>query len=144
MSGAIFLSLSVQPGALVVAVGSRGETIERLWTRTNSWGWSNLSLLLAPPNLDRWKELTAKPVRHTRNVPRAIDLPPGGKIRYELRRGEPSWDGMDALRDWLSGPLRVRGRLRIPETPEAIEQSVFIGEILSTEALSQPPHDWLI
>jgi hypothetical protein len=101
------------------------------------------SLLLALPGLDEWRELTAKPICWTRNVPRAANVPAGGQLEYDLRREDPEWNGLDAVEGWLNQPFQVRVRLRIPETPEAVAQEVFIGEALTPPCLSKPPHSWL-
>jgi hypothetical protein len=143
VSNPIFLRLAVLPDTLAITVGNRGEMAQRIWARTNSWGWSMFSLLVAPHE-EPWQELTAKPVRWTRNAPHALELPPGGELLYELRPGDPDWQGLDTLGGWLELPLQVQSRLRIPETPEAVEHAVFLGEALSPPALSQPPHRWLV
>lgn len=144
MKQAIDLGLTVETAVLRVTVVNRSEQDLRLWTRNNSWGWSMFSLVLALPGSDQWRELTAKPVRWTANIPHVLDLPVGGQLDYELRHDDPSWEGLDAIEGWLLQPLQVRTRLRIPETPEAVDQQVFIGEALSSSScLSLPPHSWL-
>jgi hypothetical protein len=64
-------------------------------------------------------------------------------LDYELRHGNPEWNGLDTVNHWLNQPLQVRVRLRIPETPEAVAQGVFIGEALTSSRPSTPPHSWL-
>lgn len=142
MNRAIDLRLTVEPDVLKVTVVNRGEQDLRLWARNNSWGWSIFSLLLAMPNSDQWRELTAKPVRWTVNVPHALNLPVGGQLDYELRHEDPGWEDLGDANAWLSQPLQVRVRLRITETPEAVAQGVFIGEALTPSCLSMPPHSW--
>jgi hypothetical protein len=143
MKQAIDLRLTVETDVLRVTVVNRSEQDVRLWARNNSWGWSMFSLLLALPGSDQWRELTAKPVRWTANIPHALNLPVGGRLDYELRHEDPSWEGLDDVNAWLSQPLQVRVRLRITGTPEAIAQEVFIGEALTSPCPSLPPHSWL-
>ncbi len=142
MDTSIALELLVESEVLLVTAVNRGKKDLKLWSRDNSWGWGMFSLLLAPPDLKSWLELTAKPVRWTRNVPRALELPAGGALKYDLRHADPSWEGSSEV-GWVGQLLQVRVRLRIPETPEANEQAVFIGEALSPARLSKPPHCWL-
>jgi hypothetical protein len=143
MKRAFDLRLTIEPGVLKVTVVSTGEQDLRLWARNNSWGWSMFSLLLGAPNSDQWRELSAKPVRWTANLPHALNLPAGGQLDYELRREDPAWENLGDVSAWLSQPLQVRVRLRITETPEAVAQGVFIGEALSPINQSNPPHCWL-
>ena len=143
MKQAIDLRLTVETDVLRVTAVNRGEQDLRLWARSNSWGWSMFSVLLARLDSDRWRELTAKPACWTRNVPRATEIPAGGEFDYELRYEDPSWQGLDNVNAWLSQPLQVRVRLHVPETPEAIAQNVFVGEALTPTCLSRPPHSWL-
>ena len=143
MDKAISLSLTVQPESLTVAVANIGKTPQRLWDRNSSWGWEMFSLLLAGPDEDEWRELTATPIRWTRNVPRALELLPGGTLRYALGPGDPGWDGLSALGERRNQPMKVRVRLRIPPTPEAATHDVSVGEAVSPPAWSHPPHGWL-
>jgi hypothetical protein len=143
MKQAIDLRLTIETSVLRVTAVNRGEQDLRLWDRNNSWGWSMFSLLLALASSDQWRELTAKPVRWTANIPHALNLPIGGRLDYELRREEPGWEDLGDANAWLSQPLQVRIRLRITETPEALAQEVFIGEALTPPCLSMPPHSWL-
>jgi hypothetical protein len=143
MKQVIELRLTVETDVLRVTVANRSEQDLRLWARNNSWGWSMFSLLLALPGSDQWRELTAKPVRWTANIPHALNLPVGGRLDYELRRGDPEWNGLDAVEAWLNQPLQVRARLHIADTPEAVAQGVFMGEALTPPCLSMPPHSWL-
>jgi len=143
MNHVIELRLTVEPDALGVTAVNTGERDLRLWARNNSWGWSMFSLLLSRPGSDQWRELTAKPVRWTANIPHALNLPIGGRLEYELRPDDPGWEDLDAIQDWLNQPLLVRVRLRITETPEAVAQGVFVGEALSPISQSNPPHRWL-
>jgi hypothetical protein len=143
MNQAIDMRLTVETDVLRVTVVNTGEQDLRLWSRGNSWGWLMFSLLLAQPGSDQWRELTAKPICWTTNIPHALDLPIGGRLDYELRHEDPSWEGLDDVNAWLSQLLQVRVRLRIPETPEAMAQEVFIGEALTPPCLSKPPHSWL-
>lgn len=143
MRPAINLRLTVEGEVLRVTVVNRSDQDLRLWARNSSWGWSMFFLLLALPGSDQWRELTAKPVRWTLNVPHAINVPAGGQSNYNLRHEDPNWEGLDDVNAWLNQPLQVRIRLRIPETPEAVAQCVFIGEILTPPCLSKPPHSWL-
>lgn len=143
MGGSIELQLTVEPEALTVTATNRGKRDLKLWARDNSWGWSMFSLLVAKPDSELWQELAPKAVRWTRNVPRALELPAGGQLVYELRHADPSWDGLGDVNAWLGQLLQVRVRLRIPETPEAVSQGVFIGEAITPPRLSKPPHYWL-
>lgn len=143
MKQAIHVELTVETDVLRVTVVNKSEQDLRLWDRNNFWGWSIFSLLLALPGSDEWRKLTAKPIRWTANIPHTLDLPAGGRLDYELRHQNPSWEGLDEVNAWLSRPLQVRVRLRIPETPKALAQGVFIGEALSSSSLSMPPHAWL-
>ncbi|HEX6259273.1 MAG TPA: hypothetical protein VFZ51_01380 [Woeseiaceae bacterium] len=142
MMQAIDLGLIVEIDMLRVTVVNRSERDLRLWARSNSWGWSMFSLLLARLDSDQWMELTAKPIDWTRNVPHALDVPAGSQLEYELKRGNPGWKDAGAVAGWLSQPVQIRVRLRIPETPEAVAQDVFIGEALTSPSLSMPPHSW--
>lgn len=137
------MRLTVETDVLRVTVVNKGKRNLLLWSRGNSWGWSMFSLLLAQPRSEQWRELTAKPIDWTRNVPRATSVPAGGRLDYELRYEDPSWEGLDNVNAWLNQPLQVRVRLRIDETPEAVAQKVFIGEALASSCLSLPPHSWL-
>jgi len=143
MKQAIDLGLTIETEVLRVTVVNRSEQDLRLWARNNSWGWSMFSLLLALHGSDQWRQLTAKPVRWTANIPHALNLPVGGRLDYELRHEDPNWEGRDDVNAWLNQPLQVRVRLSIPETPEAVAQGVFIGEALTPTCLSMPPHSWL-
>jgi len=142
MNQVIDLRLTAETDVLKVTVVNKGKRSLRLWSHGNSWGWSMFSLLLARPGSDEWRELTAKPVRWTANIPYALDLPVGGRLDYELHQQDPSWEGLDDVNAWLNQPLQVRVRLRIPKTPEAVAQGVFIGEALTPSCLSMPPHSW--
>jgi hypothetical protein len=144
MKPVIDLRLAIEPDVVRVTVENKGEQDLRLWARDNSWGWSMFSVLLALPGSDQWRELTAKPIRWTANIPHALSILAGGRWDYELRRGDPNWEGLDDVDDALNQPLQVRVRLRIPETPEAVAQGVFIGEAIAPPSLSEPPHSWLI
>lgn len=143
MKQAIDLRLSVDTDVLRVTVVNISEQDLRLWSRNNSWGWSMFSLLLARPDSEQWRELTAKPIDWTRNVPRATSIPAGGQLDFELRYEDPNWEGLDNVNAWLNQPLQVRVRLRISATPEALAQAVFIGEALTPSCPSMPPHSWL-
>ena len=143
ISRSIELRLTIEHDVLKVTVVNIGEQNLRLWARDNSWGWLMFSLLLALAGSDQWRELTAEPVRWTANIPRALDLPIGGRLEFELRHQEPSWEGLDDIDAWLNQPIQVRVRLRISETPEAVAQGVFMGEALTSHCLSKPPHSWL-
>jgi hypothetical protein len=144
MNPPIELQLSIDADVLRIVVVNRGETELRVWDRDNSWGWGMFSLLVAAPGSEQWSELTPRPVRRTRNVPRARKTPPGGRLEYDLRPGDPTWEGVEGIADRLDGPLRLRVRLSIPETAEAVEQKVFVGEAESAPVLSTPPHGWLV
>ena len=143
MNQAIDMHLTVETDVLRVAVVNEGKRNLRLWSRGNSWGWSMFSLLLLQPGSEQWRELTAKPICWTANIPHALNLPVGGRLDYELRREDPAWEDLVAIKDWPSQPLQVRVKLRITETPEAVTQGVFIGESLSPISQSNPPHRWL-
>ncbi|PXF58243.1 MAG: hypothetical protein C4B58_07345 [Deltaproteobacteria bacterium] len=143
MKQTIDLRLTVETDVLKVTVVNRSEQDLRLWARDNSWGWSMFSLLLALPGSDEWRELTAKPVCWTANIPHALNLPLGGRLEYDLRCEDPEWNGLDAVEGWLNQSFQVRVRLCIPQTPEAVAQEVFIGEALTPPCLSKPPHSWL-
>jgi hypothetical protein len=141
--GAPDLLLAVEADVLRVTVVNPGAEDLRLWSRDSSWGWSMFSLLVEPNGSGPGRELTAGPVRWTRNVPRALTVTAGGRLDYELGHADPTWEGAGTDDGWLGQPLRVRARLRITQTPEAVDQDVFIGEALSDPVLSMPPHGWL-
>ncbi len=143
MKQAIDLHLTIESEAIRIIILNKSEHDLLLWDRNNSWGWSMFSLLLARPGSDEWKELTVKPIRWTVNIPRALNLPVGGRLEYDLQLGNPKWNDLDSVEGWPNQPVQVRARLRIPETPEAVAQNVFIGEALSSSCLSSPPHSWL-
>jgi hypothetical protein len=138
----IELHLSLEGDALKVTAANTGTREVRLWSRDNSWGWGMLSLRVAAPGSDRWLELTAKPVRWTRNLPSAVAIPAGGATDYLLRAGDPGWEGAD-LAGLAAGPLQVRVRLHADTSPEAQAQGVFTGDLQSAAIVSQPPHRWL-
>lgn len=137
------LQLTIRGDTLTVGVINRGETEVRLWDRHNSWGWGIFSLQITPAGAERWSELTPRPIRHTRNVPRARSIPPGERIDYDLRPGDPDWEGAETIAEHRDQPLDLRVRLSIPDSPEAAEQAVFTGEAESAPVRSQPPHRWL-
>lgn len=143
MKQAINLELVVELIVLRVIVINSGKQNLRLWARNNSWGWSMFSLLLALPGTDTWREMTPKPVRWTVNIPYSLDLPVKRRLDYEIPYQDSNWDGLDNINAWLNQPLRVKIKLRIIETPEAVAQKVFIGEAISSSCLSLPPHSWL-
>jgi hypothetical protein len=143
MNSPISLNITVDDGVLRVTVANIGKVRQRLWARTSSWGWSIFSLLLSTPRLEKWHEFTVEPIRWTRNIPKALDIPYRGQLIYELRCKDPDWKGLNAVETWLNEKLLVRVRLRVTKTPEAVSQSVFIGELLSPICESIPPHDWL-
>lgn len=138
----IELRLTIEGEALKVTAANTGTREVRLWSRDNSWGWGMLSLRVAAPDSDRWSDLTAKLVRWTGNLPRAITIPAGGAIDFLLRAGDPAWEGAD-LAGFAGGPLQVRVRLHAGNSPEAQAQGVFMGDVLSPAIVSQPPHRWL-
>ena len=143
MERPIHLEPSEAVDALRVSAVNAVMGPQRLWARDNAWGWSMFSLLVAPIDSDEWTELTAKPIRWTANIPTTVYLPVGGNQVYEFRRGDPNWV---APEDFGAGPIdsiRIRIRLNIPETPEAIAQGVFIGEVLSAPFVPKPPITWL-
>lgn len=142
METEIELRLSMEGDALKVTAANTGAREVRLWSRDNSWGWGMLSLRVATPGSDRWLELSAKPVRWTVNVPRAVTIAAGATADFLLRAGDPGWEGAD-LAGVLASPLQVRVRLRADNTPEALTHGVFSGDILSPAIVSQPPHLWL-
>lgn len=143
MKQIIELELTVETDVLRVAVVNTSEQELRFWARSNSWGWSMFSLLLALPGSDEWKDLTAKQIHWTRNVPRATNVLAGGRLDYELRPEDPEWNGLNSVEGWMYQPFQVRVRLCISETPEAVAQEVFIGEAHTPPCLSKPPHSWL-
>jgi hypothetical protein len=139
----IDLNLVDEQDVLAITVVNIGEKSLRLWARDNSWGWSMFSLSLALAGSDQWKELTAKPVRWTANVPHALDLPPRGHLEYHLRRRDPSWAGLDDVEAWLNQSFQLQVRLQVPETPEALAHGVFIGKAFSAPILPKRPCNWL-
>lgn len=144
MNPAIEIQLAIHANNLRIVVANRGEAEVRVWDRDNSWGWGMFSLLVAAPGSEQWSKLTARPVRRTRNLPRARTMPQGGRLEYDLQPGDPVWEGVAGIADMLDGPLHLRVRLSIPETAEAVGQNVFIGEAESAPVLSTPPHAWLV
>src|SRR5215212_6658388 len=140
MDPVIALHLSVEAQVLRVTVENTSDHGLRLWARNNSWGWSMFSLLLAAPGSDHRHVLTARPVRWTRNLPRSLKLPIGGRLDYELRRDDPAWEGSGVADEWLKEPIQVRVRLQTVETPEAKAQQIAITEAVTPPSLSMPPH----
>ncbi len=137
------LLLAVEADVLRVTVVNDGEQDLRIWSRDNSWGWSMFSLVVEAPDSGQRRELTAVPVRWTRNVPRALTVPAGATLDDVLRRSHPAWEeGAGGDDDWLDQPVQVQVRLRVSDSPEALEQGVFVGEAVSPPVLSTPPHSW--
>jgi hypothetical protein len=144
MRNPMTLQLNIEKDLLWVTVLNTGREPLRLWSRTCSWGWSIFSLLLAPASVGTpWREYRVKPIRWTRNVPKAIEIPASGFFAYPLTDRDTRWEGLDASDALLQRALEVRVRLRIDSTPEALSQNVFIGEALSADIPSHPPHGWL-
>jgi len=137
------LHASLQDGGLTVEVHNLGAAAVRLWQRDNSWGWSMFSLRLQPAAGGATHQLVAAPVRRTRNVPRALDLPAGSKLVFRFAAGDPVWTGWHPDDVWLLQPLQVGVELTIAPTPEATEQQVSAGRWQAEECLSPPPHRWL-
>ena len=137
----IELRLQIDGETLKVTVMNTGAGELRLWSRDNSWGWSMFSLLVAAPGSDRWHVLTAKLVAWTANLPGTLSIAAGSAYDFVLRRGDPAWEGMDKA--LANGPLQVRVRLHADNSPEAVANAIFRGEILSPTVLSTPPHRWL-
>lgn len=135
------LRLSIEGETLKVTVMNTGAREVKLWARDNAWGWTMLSLLVAPPGSDQWRELCAKLVRWSANLPRTVNIAAGAAHDFLLRRGDPAWEGADGVP--AGGALQVRVRLGIDSTPEANAMGVFTGALLSPGVLSQPPHRWL-
>lgn len=138
------LSLEIQGARLRAMLENRSDETLRIWAQTNSWGWGTFILIISAHEVDEdYYILVPKPQIWTRNVPGIIDIGPAERQFFEVSPGEPEWDNLDSIGHLKGTSFRVRAALRIPETPEAIELGVFVGQITSPPRRSQPPHAWL-
>jgi hypothetical protein len=133
----------INTGARFV-VHNPGPEVMRLWDRSNSWGWQMLELELQADNPDRTSaRLTPAPQRFTRNVPRFIELAVGAEHAFDVPVTQHNWDGLPKALAFWNTPLRVRGILHIPLTPESRELQVYVGTLRSPWVASTPPHIWM-
>ena len=138
------LALEIQGNHLRATLENRSDLTLRIWAQTNSWGWGTFVLIISAHGVDENHcTLVPKPQIWTRNVPGIIDIGSGERQFFEVSPGEPKWDNLNSFEHLKDKSFYVRAALRIPETPEAIELGVFIGQITSPPKLSRPPHSWL-
>jgi len=140
----IAMTLGIQETCLRAALENHSNRTLRIWARTNSWGWGTLILIVSAKEVDEnHYTLVPKPQIWTVNLPGLIDIRCGESQIFEVSPGEPEWDNLDSIGHLKHASFYVRAALRIPETPEAIELGVFVGQIASSLILSEPPHGWL-
>lgn len=140
----IAISAAIEAARLQVVLDNPSPSAQRVWSRRGSWGYSTCSLLVArSARPGEQRELTAKPVRWTVNFPEVIEIAPGERAIFDLAPGDPEWLGLAPLEPWLDEIWEVRVRLSIPDSQEARSNGVFIGELTSPPAISNPPHGWL-
>lgn len=138
------LTLEIQGNRLRATLENRSGGTLRIWAQTNSWGWGTFILIISAHEVDEGHyRLVPKPQRWTRNVRGVIDIGPGERQFFEVSPGKPEWDNLNCIGHLKDKPFYVRAAIRIPETPDAVELDVFMGQITSPPRLSQPPHAWL-
>lgn len=139
----LVLSVDLQPSDLKVVLQNTTDGPLRIWHPDNSWGGAAWSVHLAAAGSRQALVLRADKQPYTANVPRFIEVPPGGQQELRLAPGGLEWtfgEDLSALRDTLLG---VRVVLNIAPSPEAAQQQVATGRAESAEVLSRPPHTWL-
>lgn len=139
----VTLAVLVEPDQLQVVVENPSPAAVRIWSRECSWGHATYSIIVArAAQPDDERELTVKPVRWTVNVPQVIELESGDRTAFGLIADGFAWQGGASLEPWRGESWQVRVRLRIPDTPEARDHGVLVGETVSALAISFPPHAW--
>jgi hypothetical protein len=142
--GDVALTLEIEGALAWATLINHGVETLRIWELTNSWGWGTFLLIISMPEKEGDEyTLVPKPQVWTANLPTFVDISSGNRHVIEISPGEPEWDNLDKVTTLREKCFYVRAVLRIPETPEAMELGVLIGEISSQQVLSQPPHVWL-
>ncbi|MFZ5447952.1 MAG: hypothetical protein ACOZFS_04870 [Thermodesulfobacteriota bacterium] len=145
MAKAPQLTLHLTDNGVRFVVHNAGPGVLRLWDRSNSWGWTMLALELESTGQDRTSaRLTPGPQRFTRNIPRFVEVAAGAEHTFNVPVTQQNWDGLPAALALLDRPLRVRGVLHIPPTPESHELDVYVGTMSSPWVDSTPPHIWIM
>jgi len=117
----------------VVTLASPGGRSVRLWRPGNSWGDAVLSFELHQG--DTTAHIIRKAQEYTRNVPAFVDIPPGDEQRWLFTLGSGEWEAdtpIDQL-DWHGS--RLIAIYDVPGTPEARQNGVWIGRLLSAPVL---------
>lgn len=138
------LTLEIQGNRLKATLENPSDVTLRIWAQTNSWGWGTFILIISTHevNEDHYT-LVPKPQIWTRNAPVPIDIRFGDRQFFEVSPGEPEWSNLNSIGHLKNKSFYVHSAIRIPETPEAVEMGVFVGQITSPPKLSHPPHAWL-
>lgn len=138
------LTLEIQGNRLKATLENRSDGTLRIWAQTNSWGWNTFILIISAHEVDEdHYTLVPKPQIWTVNLPEVIDIGPGDRQFFEVSHGEPEWSNLNSIVHLKDKSFYVHVAIHIPETPEAVEMGVFVGQITSPPKLSQPPHAWL-
>jgi hypothetical protein len=141
VNDSLTVELELEDRGAVVTVANESDEPAFVWSRANSWGWGTITLLVTPDGGEESFELRPPSRIFTRNGPGVVEIPAGGRHRFELNPGEEGWIGADG---WApASELLVRAVLDIPDSPEADELRVGVGRWESEPVPSHPPHRWL-
>jgi hypothetical protein len=121
---------TVTPSRFSVLISNSTPQTLGIWQGDNSWAWYMLTVYLRERPRGEEFVIRRKDRDWTMNIPGRILLEPGESERMEIDLLDGSWDVPSGLR-FTSNYFDVRVRLKIPQTPEAKQLKVFVGESLS-------------
>jgi hypothetical protein len=138
------LAANIIDNRLQVNVENRQEETLRIWARSNSWGWGMLKLSISETELISANYMLILMDKiWTRNGPNFIEIGSGQDYLLEVVHEEQEWENLGSIDYLRSMSLSVTVVLDIPETQEALDLGVFIGQSSSNALISSPPHNWL-
>lgn len=143
-SDSLTLALELASASFDFTISNRGARPVRVWDIDNSWGAESFSIEITSAVRPNWMAtLRRRPQVWSANLPQYVEIPPGGTHRVTLRAADMEWSDAETLEN-DDEPLYLRGVLTGHPSPEAVEEKVFIGCLVSPPVESQPPHEWVI
>ncbi len=135
------LELTIVGDILQVVLVNTSSDELRLWARANTWGDGSWAVVLQAGG----RRYVLRPTQqgYTRNVPRVLVVPAGGRHTLELQPKSREWTAGEDLASLRELELELQVELDIAASPEASEQRVMVGHARSEVLVSQPPHPWL-
>jgi hypothetical protein len=136
------LTLRIQSDHLMVTVLNPTSSEIKLWELENSWGWDSFAFELRSESGGQVFTIKRATRDWTKNGPTFFVLAPGESrdLRFHINDG---WWEIEDLSALKNKAIEVRAKLNISRTPEAEQYGVFVGTVLSSWAVSTPPHSWL-